>query len=99
MFLLLYFSKSPRILLFFLFDSRLAKLRLSNPFCLSAAERVRTVQEPGPAAAPAHVPDADALRRASGQRLLHQPGSHGDLRLQAQTALRAVRTKRGNNDN
>ena len=70
----------------------------ASPSLLSpcAAEYIGTVQEPGPAAAPAHVPDPDALRHASGQRLRHQPRPHGDLRLQAQTALRAVHTKRGN---
>uniref|UniRef100_A0AAQ6ANF4 mannosyl-oligosaccharide 1,3-1,6-alpha-mannosidase n=1 Tax=Amphiprion ocellaris TaxID=80972 RepID=A0AAQ6ANF4_AMPOC len=61
------------------------------------SERVGTVQEPGPAAAPAHVSDPDGLQHASGQRLHHQLGSHGDLRLQAQTALRAARTKSNKN--
>lgn len=63
---------------------------------LSTAKRIGTVQEPGRAAAPAHVPDSDALRHASGQRLHRQSGSHGDLHLQAQTALKPLWIERGN---
>lgn len=67
--------------------------RLSS---LSAAECVGTVQEPGPAAAPARLPNSDALQHAFGQRFHHQPRSYGDHRIQAQAALKLVWIKRGN---
>lgn len=71
-------------------------MNLTRLSSLSAAECVGTVQEPGPAAAPARLPNSDALQHASGQRFHHQTRSHGDHRIQAQAALKPVWIKRGN---
>lgn len=48
---------------------------------------VNAVPWSGPAAAAAHVSDADVLGHPPLQQLHHQPGAHGAVCLQAQTAL------------
>lgn len=74
----------------------LSPMNVTRLSSLSSAECVGAVQEPGPAAAPARLPNSDALQHASGQRFHHQPRSHGDHRIQAQAALKPVWIKRGN---
>ena len=86
-------SKSEFICILNILHPSYFEFLTNTPSPLSAAKRLGTVPDPGPAAAATHVPDPDAPQHASDQRLLHQPGPHGDLRLQAQTALGAVQNK------